>query len=68
MAYIHTSKTRRNKPNGRLVALRDPVRGETRFCDERKADDLLRYSRWGSNPVNIPGATDPEPGAELEEA
>jgi len=56
--YIVTSKTRRNKPNGKLVALRDPERKETRFCDERKADDLLRYKRWGSNPVRIPGATE----------
>ena len=55
MAYIHTSRTRRNSPNGKTVALRDPERRETRICDERKADELFRYSRWGTQPKDIPG-------------
>lgn len=55
MAYIITSKTRRRSPNGKLVALRDPEQHETRICDERKADELFRYKRWGTNPKDIPG-------------
>ena len=57
MAYIITSKTRRRSPGGRTVALRDPERRETRICDERTADDLRRYRRWGTNIKEIPGVT-----------
>lgn len=55
MVWIVTSKTRRRSPNGKTVALRDPEARETRICDERKADELFRYSRWGTNPKEIPG-------------
>jgi len=58
MVHIITSKTRRNKPDGKLVAVRDPEKKETRFCDERQADKLLGRKRWGTNPVRIPGATE----------
>lgn len=58
MAYIITSKTRRRLPNGRLVALRDPERHETRICDERKADELFRFSRWGTQPKELAGLND----------
>ena len=57
---IITSKTRRNRPNGRTVALRDPERHETRICDERKADELFKYSRWGTRPADIPGINSQE--------
>lgn len=53
MAYIVTSKTRRASPHGRVVLLRDNERRETRVCDERKADELLRYSRWGTQPKTV---------------
>lgn len=53
MAWIITSKTRRSRPNGKVVLLRDPERRETRVTDERKADELLRYSRWGTEPKAV---------------
>ena len=53
MAYIVTSKTRRASPHGKVVLLRDNERRETRVCDERKADELLRYSRWGTQPKTV---------------
>lgn len=53
MAYIITSKTRRSSPHGKVVLLRDNERRETRVCDERKADELLRYSRWGTEPKTV---------------
>ena len=50
---IITSKTRRASPHGKVVLLRDNERRETRVCDERKADELLRYSRWGTSPKTV---------------
>lgn len=58
MAFIHTSRTRRNRPNGRPVYLRDHEGRETRISDERKADELLKYKRWDTNPVIIPTGQD----------
>lgn len=50
---IITSKTRRASPHGKVVLLRDPERRETRVTDERKADELLRYKRWGTEPKAV---------------
>lgn len=54
MVYIHTSKTRRRRPNGKIVRLEQPD-GGTRIADERSAEKIHREKPGVfSEPAEIP--------------